>query len=732
VQLAGPEKLVGHVDLGHPVLPVAAAAVGMPRLGQLAVGRGHLVGRGAGRDAEHGEGVHRPTLWPSPVYSRGVGVSPEDQALAATALVQGLQVDAPIGFAVHDEQLRFELVSHSMAAINGRSPAEHLGQHVADILPPELAAPIEDLLAEVRDTGVARTGIEIGGTTHAAPGERRTWVAGFHPIALGERRMVGVVIVDVTDRHRAQEELRESEAVLSGAQRMAGVGWWQWSVGPDAAVYAPELLDLLGRDPVHGGRPHSVLKLRLADEGELDRIREDAMESLATGRPFARRMRVQHGDGRPRVLDARGDVVYNDAGEAIGLQGFSQDITELARAEQRQRAVAELGHRALEAAELDALFQYAVDAVGREIGVDGVGVLEVLPGGERVLIRAVAARSDARRPATIAIEPGGVVDRALTRREPVVAADLLADPEIEISALERQGGVRSVAVVVIDGQTRPFGVLGAMSERPDHFNDDDAAFLSAIANVLADAVERRQAEAEIAEISAARGRLVAQAIDAEDRARRSISEALHDGALQELLAVRNELYGMAGRGGDDAAIEAAQEELTAIVVRLREVMSALHPTMLQYGGLEAALLAVVEQERGGGEFLAHVTVDPDAAGARDELVLSLARELLANAARHAGATRVDVAVQDDGGTVLLSVSDDGAGISPGRVQAALAEGAIGLASCRERVEALGGSLLVRTAPGAGTRVLARIPHRTGKDATGGSGISRLGDDPDGA
>jgi signal transduction histidine kinase len=137
-------------------------------------------------------------------------------------------------------------------------------------------------------------------------------------------------------------------------------------------------------------------------------------------------------------------------------------------------------------------------------------------------------------------------------------------------------------------------------------------------------------------------------------------------------------------------------------------------------------------EGGGGEFLAHVTVEPDAAGARDELVLSLARELLANAARHAGATRVDVTVRADGGTVLLSVSDDGAGISPGRVQAALAEGAIGLASCRERVEALGGSLTVRAAPGAGTRVLARIPPRAGNDAAGGSGISRLGDDPDGA
>ena len=59
--------------------------------------------------------------------------------------------------------------------------------------------------------------------------------------------------------------------------------------------------------------------------------------------------------------------------------------------------------------------------------------------------------------------------------------------------------------------------------------------------------------------------------------------------------------------------------------------------------------------------------------------------------------------------MVLSVEDDGAGFAPGRLEAALATGGIGVASCRERVEALGGSLSVRTAPGAGTRVAARIP-----------------------
>jgi two-component system NarL family sensor kinase len=194
-----------------------------------------------------------------------------------------------------------------------------------------------------------------------------------------------------------------------------------------------------------------------------------------------------------------------------------------------------------------------------------------------------------------------------------------------------------------------------------------------------------------------------------------MSDTLHDGALQDLLAAGHDLHALRG-GADDAEVAGVQERLIAIVRRLREVMTAMHPTVLQAGGLEAALMAVAEQHGRTGGFTPRVSVDPDAAGERDELLVSVARELLENAARHACATAVTVDVRREDDQIVIEVRDDGAGFAPDRPDRALAEGAIGLASCRERIEALGGTFEIDATPGAGTRIVAAAPVR-GPDRT---------------
>jgi two-component system NarL family sensor kinase len=248
-------------------------------------------------------------------------------------------------------------------------------------------------------------------------------------------------------------------------------------------------------------------------------------------------------------------------------------------------------------------------------------------------------------------------------------------------------------------------------EAPERaLGEEDVAFLHAVANVLGAAITRGHLESEWARQADARGRLLAAALDAEDRTRREISETLHDGPLQDLLV----LYQFVARlESEDARtglhLDRAQTGLRRAITGLREVMLELHPVVLDVGGLASGIAAVAAQQGRLGGFSPAVTVEPDAAGVRDELVLSIARELLVNAAKHAQASRVVVTVRRFGSDLVLEVADDGVGIPEERLGAALLEGHIGLASSRQRVESEGGSLDVVTATGAGTRVTAVLP-----------------------
>ncbi len=200
-------------------------------------------------------------------------------------------------------------------------------------------------------------------------------------------------------------------------------------------------------------------------------------------------------------------------------------------------------------------------------------------------------------------------------------------------------------------------------------------------------------------------RLVAQVIDAEDQGRRRIAQLIHDDSLQTLLAANQELIEAApGR----AQVQRAHEVVEAAIGRLREAMMALHPVTLEQGGFEQALGAVARQAARQGEFEISIDLAPQAVGREDELLLSIARELLTNAARHSGASAVSVTLRNTGEALELEVVDDGGGIAPGRRDEALAEGHIGLASVNERVRAAEGRLELETSP-AGTRALARLP-----------------------
>jgi two-component system, NarL family, sensor kinase len=265
------------------------------------------------------------------------------------------------------------------------------------------------------------------------------------------------------------------------------------------------------------------------------------------------------------------------------------------------------------------------------------------------------------------------------------------------------GGLSVAAFVAASVAHPAFGGDGTVRVLGVHTLD--VTWRAGLAVVVAVLLDRRAQR--IRELADSRRSLVTQALTAEARARRELSYALHDELVQELLCAQQDLK--VARRGRTEYIDRAEAALADAVRRLRQEIFRLHPHVLETAGLEAALEAVAGDQARDGGARPLITVAPDARGVDDELLFSLGREVLTNAARHSGARHVELTVERAGAAVVLTCRDDGRGMAPQRPQEALADGHLGLAACTERVEALGGTLAVVAAPGGGTEVRAVIP-----------------------
>ncbi|MGW0045490.1 sensor histidine kinase [Rhodococcus sp. NPDC003348] len=210
-----------------------------------------------------------------------------------------------------------------------------------------------------------------------------------------------------------------------------------------------------------------------------------------------------------------------------------------------------------------------------------------------------------------------------------------------------------------------------------------------------------------------RRRLLAESMDAEERERRRLAEHLHDGPLQTVLAARMDLEEALERTADPA-VATAEAALRVAAGQLRSTVTTLHPQVLEQLGLAAALRELGEASaRRSGHA---VRLDLDDVGRHPEgeaLLYRTAREALANVERHARAGTVEMRLTRDADSIGLVVADDGVGFDPAVLPERVGQGHIGLASAALRVEAVGGTLDVVSAPGAGTRVEVRVPDGGG-------------------
>ena len=215
------------------------------------------------------------------------------------------------------------------------------------------------------------------------------WIAAkgeFYYSPLGDpERMLGVA-TDITDRKEAEESLRRKERELKEAQRLAGVGSWEWDRNTDTVVWSEELYRIAGRDPslpAVSYKDHS----QLYTAESMGRLREAVAMALDTHAPYELDLEMIHADSTHRWVTARGEAQRDAAGQVMGLRGTVQDVTERKLVEE---ALSGVNGRLIEAQESERgrIARDLHDDIGQRLAMVAMtqaqlqGLVNGLPGSE--------------------------------------------------------------------------------------------------------------------------------------------------------------------------------------------------------------------------------------------------------------------------------------------------------------------------------------------------------------
>lgn len=348
-------------------------------------------------------------------------------------------------------------------------------------------------------------------------------------------RVVGIA-TDVSEQKRLETQLQQSESKMLAAQRLAELGYWEFDLQTGKTTWSPEHFRLCGYDPEAGEPTYDELVSRLHPDSIVP-FNEAVDRLTKTGKPYQIDVGFYSPGGDLRWIESRGEAVRDEKGNIIKIFGACIDISdrkhlesqlrratnnleatvarrtaeleranEFLRDEIRRRIAAEqnlrsrltqsaivarLGQRALTNGSLDNLFDLAAKLLAEGLEVEYTKVLELLPEGDRLLLRAgVGWREGLVGQATVETGPNSQAGYTLQEDKPVIVTDLPTELRFQGPPLLSEHRVRSGLSTVIGNQQAPFGVLGAHTQQERQFSEDDTHFLQAIANILAAAIKR--------------------------------------------------------------------------------------------------------------------------------------------------------------------------------------------------------------------------------------------------
>jgi signal transduction histidine kinase len=384
-------------------------------------------------------------------------------------------------------------------------------------------------------------------------------------------------------------------------------------------------------------------------------------------------------------------VVFVIIGAGIGLL-----VDELARLTTEQAALRRIATLVAGGMPPAQVFSAVANEVSALLHADEALIAHVEPDGFVTILAVGGRATEYIAGARLQVEPAMVMATVVRTRRPARIDDYArASPAFKERI--RRVGVRSRVATPIIVEGRLWGVIVASSRGwllPAESEQRMLNFTELVATAIANAESR-------SELAASRARIVV----ASDETRRRVERDLHDGVQQRLVSLALEVR--AAQAALPPAATEVQAELSRVVEglngaleELREISRGIHPAILSEGGLGAALKTLAR--RAPIPVALDVRVEDKLSDGVQVAAYYAVSELVTNTAKHAHASTINVAVASAGGVVHIVARDDGiGGADPARGS--------GLVGLRDRIEALGGTISLRSPKGEGTAIEVTLP-----------------------
>jgi PAS domain S-box-containing protein len=278
------------------------------------------------------------------------------------------------------------------------------------------------------------------------------------------------------------------------------LGIWSWDLQANRLTWSTNLADTRGPPERNLGGALSLEPRHLPAQEEASLVAA-MRQTLDTSKPYRLEYRVPSDAGRDeRWFEASATVLVED-GTAVHLLGMCRDITERLRISRevrvrarQQETLARLSERALIESDLQSFFNETVETLRDILDVEMVKILELMPGDAELLLRAGSGwKVELVGKAVVSTGRESQAGYTLASGRPVIVENLAVETRFSGEPLLTEHGVISGITTPIAGRDgRAYGVLGAHSARRHKFHDFDIAFLAAVANVVAGAIQRKQ------------------------------------------------------------------------------------------------------------------------------------------------------------------------------------------------------------------------------------------------